>query len=146
VTSAVQRSALADYPRLIPITTRWNDNDSYGHVNNVVYFEFFDTAINQNLVDGGLLDVRRSPEVALVVDNRCTYFSSISFPDRVRAGIRVKKIGGSSVVYEVGIFRNADDLAAAVGTFVHVYVDRDSSRPVSVPPAVRAALTPLMQS
>lgn len=140
------RPVRADYARFFPIHTRWNDNDSYGHVNNVVYFEFFDTAINRNLIECGLLDVNKSAAVALVVDNRCTYHASISFPDLVHAGIKVKRMGSSSVTYEVGIFKNDDEVAAALGTFVHVYVDRASGQSISIPPEVRSALTSLMVS
>lgn len=144
MSAGVRRPVRADYPRFLSIQTRWNDNDVYGHVNNVVYFEFFDTAINSNLIACGLLDVHRSPAVALVVDNRCTYFSPVSFPDLVHAGIKVRRMGTSSITYEVGIFRNDDDLAAATGTFVHVYVDRQSRQSIPVPAPVREALSGLM--
>lgn len=144
MSTGTQRPVRADFAKFFPIQTRWNDNDPYGHVNNVVYFEFFDTAINTNLIQCGLLDVNKSPAVALVVDNRCTYFASVSFPDLVHVGIRVKRIGGSSVTYEVGIFKNDDDVAAALGTFVHVYVDRASGKSIAVPPDVRTALSALV--
>ena len=122
------------------ITTRWADNDVYGHVNNVVYYSFFDTAVNRWLIEEGVLDIQASPVIGLVAGTACDYFSSIAFPDRVTAGIRAAKIGRSSVRYEVGLFRNDADTASAQGHFVHVYVDRATSRPVPLPDAMRAAL------
>jgi acyl-CoA thioester hydrolase len=126
------------------ITTRWMDNDVYRHVNNVVYYSFFDTAVNQYLLEQGVLDIAESPEVGLVVETQCSYFASLAFPDLVHAGLRVTRIGGSSVRYGVGLFRNDDATACAQGRFVHVYVDRATQRPVSVPEAVRTALLPLV--
>lgn len=136
--------ALADYPHRRDITTRWMDNDAYGHVNNVVYYSYFDTVVNQYLMEQGMLDIERSTVVGLVVETRCNYFSPISFPDMVHAGLRVVKLGTSSVRYEVGLFRNDDALASAQGHFVHVYVDRATRRPVALPDAMRSALTPLL--
>ncbi len=120
------------------------DNDAYRHVNNVVYYSFFDTAVNRYLIEQGALDVAGSPVIGLVVDTACHYFSPLSFPDRLQAGLRAGHLGNSSVRYEVAIFRDGNDLASAQGHFVHVYVDRDSNRPVSLPPALRTALAALV--
>lgn len=128
------------------ITTRWMDNDAYRHVNNVVYYSFFDTAVNRYLIERGALDIERSPVIGLVVETTCRYFSPVAFPDRLEAGVRVARLGTSSVRYEVAIFREDDELASAQGHFVHVYVDRESNRPVALPDALRAALLPLRVS
>ncbi|AWB19601.1 acyl-CoA thioesterase [Methylobacterium currus] len=133
----------AAYRRFVPITTRWADNDVYGHVNNVVYYAFFDTAVNSVLIAEGALDIANSPVIGLVVETGCRYFRSMAFPDRVTAGIRVAHRGTSSVRYEVGLFRNDDDEAAAQGHFVHVYVDRATQRPVPLPEDLRRVLEPL---
>lgn len=116
------------------------DNDAYGHVNNVVYYSWFDTVVNQFLIANGMLDVERSPVIGLVVETHCNYFASVAFPDQVTAGMRVNRLGNASVRYEVGIFRNDDDSAAACGHFVHVYVDRETRRPAAIPDAMRALL------
>jgi acyl-CoA thioester hydrolase len=126
------------------ITTRWMDNDVYRHVNNVVYYSFFDTAVNQFLLEQGVLDIEHSKIVGLVVETRCVYFESLAFPDLVHAGLRVAKIGDSSVRYEIGLFRNDAVTACAQGHFVHVHVDRATQRPVRVPEATRAALAALI--
>ena len=131
------------YAHFCDITTRWMDNDVYQHVNNVVYYSFFDTAVNQHLIELGLLDVEDSPVVGLVVENQCRYFSSLAFPDKVTVGMRVSHIGTSSIQYELGIFRNAENLESAHGHFVHVYVDRISNKPVPLSAPVRAAVTAL---
>ncbi|RWU18965.1 thioesterase [Pseudomonas alkylphenolica] len=131
------------YPYLREITTRWMDNDVYGHVNNVIYYSWFDTVVNGWLLDRQLLDFESCPTIGLVVDTHCSYFSSIAFPDLVRAGLRVAHIGTSSVRYEVGLFANDSTTASAQGYFVHVYVDRISRRPVPLPPALRDALETL---
>jgi acyl-CoA thioester hydrolase len=133
----------ADYPHFLAIPTRWMDNDVYLHVNNVVYYSYFDTVVNQYLVERGVLDIEKSPVIGLVVETQCHYFSPIAFPDTVHAGLRVAKLGTSSVRYEIGIFRNAEMQAAAQGHFVHVYVDRAGNRPTPLPAALRAALEPL---
>lgn len=132
------------YPHVTVIDTRWADNDAYGHVNNVVYYAYFDTAVNRHLIEQGVLDVTNSAVIGLVVETRCTFFSSISFPDRVHAGLRVVHLGNSSVRYEIGLFRNEATEASAVGEFVHVYVDRASNRPVAIPSPVRAVLQTLL--
>ncbi|MET0867994.1 MAG: thioesterase family protein [Pseudorhodoplanes sp.] len=141
--SGRQPDKRSDYLHFSRITTRWMDNDVYGHVNNVVYYSFFDTVVNKFLMDGNSLDIARSEVVGLVVETRCQYFRPISFPDTVDAGIRVAKLGNSSVCYEVGLFRNDDDTAAAQGHFVHVYVDRASNRPAPIPEAARKLLSTL---
>lgn len=120
------------------------DNDVYQHVNNVVYYSFFDTVVNRYLVDKGVLEVGVSPVIGLVVETACQYFGPIAFPDLVHAGLRVGKLGRTSVRYEVGIFRNDQSQASAQGHFVHVYVDRVANRPVPLPPGLRAALEPLV--
>ncbi len=122
-----------DYAVFMPIQTRWMDNDVYGHVNNVVYYSYFDTAVNQYLIEQGVLDFNNGDTIGLVVETGCQYFSSVSFPDRLEAGIRVAHIGRSSVRYEIGIFKAGDDLTSAAGHFIHVYVDSGSRRPVSLP-------------
>ncbi|MBD8530349.1 acyl-CoA thioesterase [Massilia sp. CFBP 13647] len=119
------------------------DNDSYGHVNNVNYYSFFDTAVNRLLIDRGVLDIHKSEVVGFVVDTGCSYFSSISFPDTIHVGVRVAKLGTSSVRYELALYRNDEPLPAAAGHFVHVYVDRPSGKSVPIPPAVRAVLASL---
>ena len=129
-----------DFRHFHTITTRWMDNDAYGHVNNVVYYSWFDTVVNEFLISNGVLDIERSPVIGLVVETQCNYFASVTFPDRVTAGMRVSRLGNASVRYEVGIFRNDDDSAAACGHFVHVYVDRHSRRPAAVPEPMRALL------
>lgn len=127
----------------VPVTTRWHDNDVYGHVNNVVYYSFFDTAVNGLLVERGLLDPHNSETIGLVVETRCTYFASLAFPDRVEIGVRVTHLGNSSVRYELGVLVAGDAQARAVGQFTHVYVDRTTQKPVEIPGAVRAYLTTL---
>jgi acyl-CoA thioester hydrolase len=132
------------YRHVRALSTRWMDNDVYGHINNVVYYSYFDTVVNQYLLEQGVLDVERSPVIGLVVETRCNYFSPISFPETVHAGLRVATLGSSSVRYEVAVFRGDDPLASAQGHFVHVYVDRVSRRPVALPGELRAALNALM--
>jgi acyl-CoA thioester hydrolase len=132
------------YRHFLAIPTRWMDNDAYRHVNNVVYYSWFDTVVNRYLVTTGALDVEASAVIGLVVETHCAYFSPISFPDIAHAGLRVARIGTSSVRYEVGIFRNEDARAAAQGHFVHAYVDRSTSRSVPLPAGLRAALQPLL--
>ena len=113
------------------IDTRWMDNDVYGHVNNVVYYSWFDTAVNAHLIEQGALDIQHGQTIGLVVETHCNYFAPLSFPQVIEAGIRVAKMGGSSVRYEIGLFAQGEDLCAARGHFVHVYVDYQSRRPVT---------------
>jgi acyl-CoA thioester hydrolase len=138
-----QPQARAAYPAFRPIGTRWMDNDVYGHVNNVVYYSFFDTAVNGHLVDAGALDVHAGAVIGLVIETHCHFFSPLAFPQSVEAGLRVAQVGRSSVRYEVGLFAAGEPLTAAAGHFVHVYVDRHSRRPVELPAVLRAALAPL---
>ncbi|GAA5232413.1 acyl-CoA thioesterase [Verticiella sediminum] len=142
--SRPQPPARSDYAHFSPISTRWMDNDAYGHVNNVTYYSYFDTAVNRYLIESGVLDIQSSPVIGLVVETGCQYFASVAFPEAVTAGIRVTRLGTSSVRYEVGIFREDDPSAAAQGHFVHVYVDRESRRPVPLPAPLRAALERLV--
>jgi acyl-CoA thioester hydrolase len=135
-----QRTA---YPHFRRIPTRWMDNDVYGHVNNVVYYSYFDTVVNAFLVDEGGLDIETGPVIGLCVESSCRYHASLAFPDVLDAGLRVAKIGRSSVRYEVGIFRAGEKAASAQGHFVHVFVDRITRRPVDLPDRMRAALTRL---
>jgi acyl-CoA thioester hydrolase len=125
------------------ITTRWSDNDIYGHINNVVYYEFFDTVVNNYLIAQGVLDISGGAVIGLVVETHCNYFRPIAFPDAIKAGLRVTNIGTSSVRYEVGIFRGDEATACAQGHFVHVYVDRASNKPVPLPEALKKALAKL---
>ncbi|HTS20659.1 MAG TPA: thioesterase family protein [Casimicrobiaceae bacterium] len=134
------------YRSFLAIPTRWMDNDVYGHVNNVTYYSYFDTAVNEHLVRAAGLDILAAAEIGIVVETSCRFHKSLSFPDVIDAGLRVAKLGNSSVTYEIGLFRRGDDEPAATGHFVHVWVDRSTRRPVPVPAAVRAALSPLMGS
>lgn len=122
------------------ITTRWSDNDVYGHMNNVVHYSLFDTAVNGWLIEAGVLDIHHGDQVGLVVETGCRYFSEMAFPDVVTAGIRIARLGSSSVTYELGLFRNDDETAAAEGRFVHVYVDKASRRPMPLNAPLRALL------
>ena len=130
----------AQYVHFLPIQTRWSDNDAYGHVNNVVYYSWFDTVVNEYLIAAGALDIQTSAVVGLVVETQCNYFSELAFPQQVDAGLRVAHAGRSSVRYELALFAAAADAASAQGHFVHVYVDRASGRPVPLPPSLRAAI------
>jgi acyl-CoA thioester hydrolase len=134
------------YRYFTAIQTRWMDNDAYRHVNNVAYYSYFDTVVNGYLLSRGVLDIEKSPVIGLVVEAQCRYFSPIAFPDLVQAGLRVAKLGNSSVRYEIGIFRNDDALASAQGHFVHVYVDRASGRPTALPADLRAVVEPLLMA
>jgi acyl-CoA thioester hydrolase len=129
-----------DYRHFHAIATRWMDNDAYGHVNNVVYYSYFDTVVNDYLIRSGVLDIEHGEVIGLVVETQCRYFSELSFPQGVQAGLRVARLGTSSVRYEIGIFADEQDAACAQGHFVHVYVDRASRRPTSLPAPLRAAL------
>jgi acyl-CoA thioester hydrolase len=132
------------YPHFLAIPTRWMDNDIYGHVNNVVYYSYFDTVVGKYLITSGFLNIEQSPIIGLVVETQCQFFSSIAFPDIVHAGLRVARLGNSSVRYEIGLFRNDDDLAAAQGHFIYVYVQRATRQPAALPPHLRAALEELL--
>jgi acyl-CoA thioester hydrolase len=125
------RSAFKVFRR---IDTRWMDNDVYGHVNNVVYYSWFDTAVNAHLIEQGALDIHHGQTIGLVVETHCNYFAPLAFPQVIEAGIRVAQMGSSSVRYEIGLFAQGEDLCAARGHFVHVYVDQQSRRPVMALP------------
>ncbi len=143
-TARAARAGRVDYRHFLAIPTRWMDNDSYGHVNNVTYYSYFDTAVNEHLIRAGGLDIARDPVIGIVVETACTFHRSLAFPEVIDAGLRVTKLGGSSVVYGIGLFRQGEDEAAATGRFVHVWVDRATQRPAGVPPRVREALVPLL--
>lgn len=132
------------YRHFQSIPTRWMDNDVYGHVNNVVYYSYFDTVVNQYLIEQRALDIETSKVIGLVVETQCQYFASITFPDVVHAGLRVAKLGNSSVRYEIGLFRNDEKTASAQGYFIHVYVDRATRRAASLPADLRAALEKIL--
>ncbi|HLJ70660.1 MAG TPA: thioesterase family protein [Roseiarcus sp.] len=123
----------AAFARFVPIATRWSDNDVYGHVNNVAYYSFFDTAVNALLVEAGLLDPAESPIVGLVVDSNCAFFSSLAFPDPIEVGVAVEEIGRSSVRYLLAVFKAGAEKAAAQGRYTHVYVERASRKPTPIP-------------
>jgi len=127
-----------DFAKFVTISTRWSDNDMYQHVNNVIYFSFFDTAVNQNLVENGHLEFSTSTIVGLVVRNECQFFASIAFPDIIQVGISVEKIGNSSVTYRLGIFKNRDESLCALGSYTHVYVNRETQKSISIPDPMRA--------
>ena len=137
---ALPRSAFKTFK---DIATRWIDNDAYGHVNNVVYYQWFDTAVNAHLIENGALDIHNGQTIGLVVETHCNYFAPLAFPDNVDAGIRVARIGSSSVRYDIGLFAQGEDLCAAKGHFIHVYVDRQTRRPVSLPDNFLAVLKAL---
>jgi acyl-CoA thioester hydrolase len=134
------------YPHFLTVPTRWMDNDVYGHVNNVVYYSYFDTVVNEYLISTDALDIEMSPVIGLVVETQCRFFKPITFPDVVYAGLRVARLGRSSVRYEIGLFKNDDDSAAAQGHFVHVYVERESRTATALPPEMRAALEKILVS
>jgi acyl-CoA thioester hydrolase len=131
------------YKAFRTITTRWMDNDAYGHVNNVVYYSWFDTAVNAHLIEHGVLDIHGGQTIGLVVETQCNYFDSLAFPQEVEAGLRVARIGQSSVRYEVGLFARGASLTAARGHFVHVYVDRATRRPAALPDSLKKVLEAL---
>ncbi|MEK8045903.1 acyl-CoA thioesterase [Ideonella margarita] len=137
---AQRREAYATFRQ---IGTRWMDNDIYGHVNNVVYYSYFDTAVNGHLLDAGVLDIHAGEVIGLVIETACNYFAPLAFPQTVAAGLRVAHIGASSVRYEVGLFAEGEPLSAAAGHFVHVYVDRATRRPVPLPEPLRQVLLAL---
>lgn len=133
----------AGYRHFLAIPTRWMDNDVYGHVNNVVYYSYFDTVINEYLIREGGLDIQSGPVVGYAVETQCRFLRSFSFPEVIDAGLRVAKLGSSSVRYEIGLFRQDEDKAAALGYFVHVFVDRERNKPAAIPERLRACLARL---
>lgn len=131
-----------EYRWFLPIVTRWSDNDMYGHINNAAYYSFFDTAVNSYLIRAGVLNPSGGAKIGLVVDTRCVYFAPLTYPEPIEAGLRVARLGNSSVRYEIAIFAEGANEAAAQGHFVHVYVDRATRRPVAaLPDDLREALT-----
>ncbi|OAN41747.1 acyl-CoA thioesterase [Mycolicibacterium iranicum] len=134
----------ADYGYFLPITTRWMDNDVYGHVNNVTYYSYFDTVANHFLIHEGGLDIHSSPVIGLVVESKCTYLAPVAYPDELRAGLRVDMLTNRSVTYGVAIFRAGSDDTVAHGYFVHVFVDRDARNAVPIPDRIRQALSTIV--
>ncbi len=137
---------ISDFVHFTTITTRWMDNDAYGHINNVVYYSFFDTVANEYLITQGGLDIGTSKVIGLMVETHCNYFAPVAYPDKIRAGLRVSRLGTSSVKYEIGIFRNDETKASAQGHAVHVFVDRASNKPVPLPETLKTALGRLVKS
>jgi acyl-CoA thioester hydrolase len=129
----------AEYRHFLAVPTRWMDNDLYGHVNNVVYYSYFDTVINKFLIEQGGLDIHRGPVVGITAESGCRFFVSFAYPETVEAGLRVGHLGRSSVRYEIGLFRQGSETAAAEGHFVHVFVERATQQPVPIPDPIRAA-------
>ncbi|SDH86239.1 acyl-CoA thioester hydrolase [Pseudomonas flavescens] len=134
------------YRHFQPITTRWHDNDLYGHVNNVTYYSYFDSAVNTYLIEVGGLDIHHGEVVGFVVSSSCDYFASVAFPERIEIGLRVGNLGNSSVQYELAVFKEGEQQASAAGRFVHVFVDRSSNRPVAIPETLRLAMEALRVS
>ena len=143
MTAPIAPASRHAYPWFLAIATRWMDNDTYGHVNNVTYYSYFDTVVNEHLIRAGELDIREGAAIGIVVETACRFHAPLSFPEVIDAGLRVAHLGRSSVAYEIGLFRRDEGTAAATGRFVHVWVDRATRRPVEVPPPIRAALVPL---
>lgn len=135
-----ERTTRADYKHVSPLQTRWADNDIYGHVNNVAYYGYFDTIVNEYLIGAGALDIHDGAVIGLVVETGCKYFAPLEFPQKLEGALRVAKIGNSSVRYELAIFKVGENAPAAEGHFTHVYVDRKTRRPVPLPAALRSAL------
>jgi len=139
------RPRRADYRHFLSIPTRWGDNDAYAHINNTVYYSFFDTVVSRFLLESGAIDLKTSPVIGVVVETGCRYLAPISFPDLVTAGLRVARIGRTSIRYEIGIFRNDEDTASAEGHFIHVYVDRATQTvPTPLPRELVGAVTPIL--
>lgn len=134
----------ADYHYFCPITTRWHDNDIYGHVNNVTYYSYFDTVANTYLIKQGGLDIHHGNTIGLVVNSGCSYHAAIAFPDELEGGLRINKIGNSSVEYGIGIFKKGEQSAVAEGHFVHVFVDRETRQSTPIPEALRDAFTRIL--
>ena len=130
-----------DLKWFIDLPSRWEDNDAYGHINNVIYYSWFDTAVNRFLVDNQLLDYANDRARGIVIESKCTFLKEFTYPDVAQAGLRLRRLGNTSVAYDIGLFHVGDDMPAAVGYLVHVYVDRQSGEPVSVPNLVRGGLS-----
>ena len=140
------RLVRADFPHFLAIPTRWADNDIYGHVNNVVYYAYFDTVINQYLISRGGLDIARGEVIGITPETHCNFLAELTFPEVIEAGLRVRRLGKSSVTYEVGLFKAGRDAPAAFGHFVHVFVERATMRPTAMPAAIRGCLEALVVS
>ena len=125
-------SHISGYNYFCQLSTRWNDNDIYGHMNNIIYYSLFDTAVNKWLIKNKLIDIKNGQNIGLIVQSGCNYFSSFEYPENINAGIRVTKIGKSSVRYEVGLFKEKEELSSADGFFIHVYVDRKTNKPIAL--------------
>ena len=138
-------SRRGDYIHFMIVQTRWMDNDVYGHVNNVTYYSYFDTVVNRYLIDSGGLDIHDGPAIGFVVESSCRYLAPFAYPETIEAGLRVAKLGSSSVRYELALFAPGEDTARAEGQFVHVFVDRVTQRPVPLPPQLRDALAKLVR-
>jgi acyl-CoA thioester hydrolase len=138
-----QPEGRAGYKAFRTISTRWMDNDAYGHVNNVVYYSWFDTVVNAHLIEQGALDIHQGETIGLVIETQCNYFAPVEFPQTVEAGLRVARVGNSSVRYEVGLFLKGEPLTVAKGHFVHVYVERATRRPTDLPPRLKCVLEAL---
>jgi len=132
------------YPHFMPLQTRWSDNDIYGHINNVTYYSYFDTVVNCYLIDEGGLDIQSADVIGVVVETMCNFRESIAYPELLEAGLRVAKLGNSSVRFEIGIFRKGEAEASAAGHFIHVFVDRSTNKPVPTPDEIRSALERLV--
>jgi acyl-CoA thioester hydrolase len=145
VSTKPQPQPRSAYRLFRPIATRWSDNDVYGHINNVAYFSYFDTAVNSYLISAGAIDIHAGATIGLVVQTHCDYFSPLEFPQTLEAGLRVSQRGTSSVRYEIGLFAYGAELSAAAGHFVHVYVDRATRRPAALSTALKTALLPLLE-
>lgn len=140
MTSELKTRTRAHYPHFLAIPTRWMDNDIYGHVNNVVYYSYFDTVVNEYLIREGGLDIHAGEVIGIAVETHCKFFASLEFPETVEAGLAVSHLGNSSVRYDIGLFSETQDTVAAAGEFVHVFVDRPRRRPVPIPDRIRRAL------
>ena len=139
------RPTRADFVAFEEVHSRWNDNDVYGHINNAVYYSFFDTAVNRYLIEHNVLDIHQDQEIGLVVETQCRYFAPIAYPDLIHVGLKVVHLGKTSIRYEVAIFKNNEDVACALGHFVHVYVNRLSNTSTPIPQNVRVALQELVK-
>jgi acyl-CoA thioester hydrolase len=142
-TADLKSATRADFPHFLEIPTRWMDNDIYGHVNNVVYYSYFDTVINEYLINVGGLDIAMDPVIGITPETHCNFHDSLTFPEVIDAGLRVAHLGGRSVRYEIGLFRKGKETPAATGWFVHVFVERETMRPTPMPEGIREALAKL---
>lgn len=137
--------SISEFPVLWPVPTRWDDNDHYGHVNNVTYYSYFDSIVNRYLIDPGGLDIHAGQTIGFVVESHCRFLKAFAYPEQIDAGLRVGKLGSSSVRYELALFGEGEAPARAEGYFVHVFVDRATQRPAPIPPRLREALQRLVR-